>query len=215
MKIESIVSVFIGLLVSVGGVGIAYLWHSRQWVLSAVIILVTALLGWLFRFLAEDQLPARPRTAIVLLELWILFPAAFAMFLAAALVWAGVWLAPHLSDSDFKKESLKTLSGAIAGFLAAFLLKSFEDADGNFLAVHAKKIFQKHYRRKGKDIPEQPQSVVLYFEPESPGERLVNSESYDGISGWGFAARHERARKLAAVLPSAAATATPQATGRP
>lgn len=193
MNSEKAISAFIGLLVSAGGLAIAYFWRSGRPLATLSIVLAFAILGWLSGFVGEEQLPAKPKAAMILLEFWILFPCSIAAPVVAAIIWAGIVLAPSVGDSDAHKELLKTAFATVAGFLTAIALKSFEDADANFLAAHIKKVFQKHYKRCPDGTPVEPAAVVMYFAKDSRGELQVQSEA----KGWGLRARHERARAIA------------------
>jgi hypothetical protein len=193
MNIEKATSAFIGLLVSAGGLGIVYFWRSGRPFATVLIVAAFAILGWLFGFLGEEQLPSRPGAAMVFLEFWILLPCAIASPVVAAIIWAGIMLAPRVGDSDAQKELLKAAFATVAGFLTAVALKSFEDADANFLASHIKKVFQKHYKRCPDTSPMEPAAIVIYFAEDSRGELQVQSDA----KGWGFKARHERARAIA------------------
>lgn len=206
MNIEKATSAFIGLLVSAGGLGIAYFWSSGRPFATLLIVLASAILGWLFGFLGEEQLPAKPKAAMILLEFWILLPCSIASPVVAVIIGAGILLAPRVGDSDAQKELLKAAFATVAGFLTAIALKSFEDADANFLASHIKKVFQRHYKRCLDGTQMEPAATVIYFAEDSRGELQVQSDA----KGWGFKARHERARAIAEEIAEGSSACPPQ-----
>jgi hypothetical protein len=209
--IKTVLSSIPALVVALAGVGIAWFWYHGRWtVVFAVVGL--SVIGLVIDLTGRWLLPARPIGAMRLMESWNLVPGIVAAVASAFLI----VIAVHISSTKGLSTEAKTFVGAATAAFTTFATTSFINLGSSSLtADHVMKIFQKHYKRK--DSTNGNEKRVVWLDPESTPERLVYSPSYTTINGWGFSARHKRAKGLAESLKApgpAAAAASAQTPGK-
>lgn len=185
------------LAVGLAGVGLAWLYYHDLWWLAAVAVIAAVTVGVIVDVCGKRSLPACPVRALYLLECWLLIPLA----LAAAAVAAVIIVTVVLTVPDSTPTATKDLVGAVSTGIATFMTAGFvawsADDKNSTLADHVRDAFYAHYTRPGTPRPD-----AYVFRPESVGERLVFSDEYKGVEGWGRPARITRAKGIATELKS-------------
>jgi hypothetical protein len=181
-------------MVGLAGVGVALLWFYVSKPLAVVPPAVAILLGF-----GADQMTKRklddddPLAAIKWAYGWALIPFAFAIAAAAVVIIVAVALDPGDKPPVRRKEIFSAAAAAVGAFLVAAFIKDAEEADEKWMGARFKKRFQARYRKR---FPRQD------GQPASPAELAVISEADLGFSGWGRAARKQRAEIVASALGS-------------
>lgn len=191
---------FRALLVSLVGVGLAWLWfNDLGWlaVLASVAVLVA---GRLLEGIGRYLLPDYPLWGLRFMELWVITPAMFAAVSAGAIVVLAVQLSVPDTASTAEKELMSSLAAGITGFLTAGFVSWSGDQKDSPVADRIKNNFQEKYKRG--TAGQTGNKGIKYFKADSPGERFVYSEEFRGTSGWGRSARLKRARGIADELRS-------------
>jgi hypothetical protein len=195
-------------LIALGGIGLAIVFFKGGlWCVAAVVVPV-ALLGWMCDLIARKLVLYRyPVLAAWMMELWVLFPAVIAVAAAAAVIVINVNLKPEQGSTlaPEQKEIYSALVTAVTAFLAAYLLKSAEDIDENWIAPHVRAAFIAKYKRDPAPKPREP-NVFYYPVPTSEAdthevEKWVQRETYRGATSWKFSDRHLRAKGVSDALP--------------
>lgn len=172
------------LLVATAAAGLAAAWFWwTPWLLVPVVI-VTLLVGTLLYYGGWGLVRSRPKTAIALMEWWILVPLTLVAIVGALAIGLAVLFEPGTNWSVEQKKVVGAIGGAIAAFLAATWTKSAEEVDTKWLVGRIQKAFEEKY------------SGV--FKSESAGELAV----YSGIAfgDWAYDDRRERANAIADAL---------------
>lgn len=124
---------------------------------------------------------------------WALAPFAWAIGAAAAVIIVAVALDPGKDPPVERKEIFSAAAAALGAFFVAMFVKDAEEADEKWVGSRFKKRFQARF---GNRFPRQP------GQPASRGEQAVKEEAVFGFSGWGAAARKQRATIVKEELPS-------------
>jgi hypothetical protein len=180
------------LAVGLSGVGVALLWFYVSKSLAVVPPAVAVLLGlaadqWTKRKLEDDD----PLAATKWVYGWALVPFALAIAAAGAVIVAAVALDPGDEPPVERKEVFSAAAAAVGAFLVSMFIKNAEEADEKWIGARFKKRFQARFPDR---FPRQP------GQPAPPGELAVKSEADLGFSGWGRAAREQRAKIVAEEL---------------
>jgi len=203
--IGSLSAPFRALAVSLVSVWLAWRWldkdHATPLIVAGLIIFVAYLCNWLGR----ACLPDSPRIALVFLELWIFAPLMLGAITAAAAVIIAVHFSLPSDATPERKETVTALTTALTTFLTTGFISWAGDKDDSRLAKRIQRTFFSKYRRPKTN--ETRVDGVKYFAAGSTGERLVYSDEFAGIEGWGHEARVSRARELALELSSGASDA--------
>jgi hypothetical protein len=175
------------LLIAVGGVGLALLGLRVDWWVPIAFAIVLAAAGYSCSALGKSQLPGKPKTGMLLMQLRFLAPLAWSALAAAAAIWVAIQFEPpeDLKPSIETKQLLSAGAGALTAFLTTAFIKSGEEADEKWIAARVKSAFEEKYQG--------------YFMPGSPGQLAVFSPGWDG-GGWGWPVRYERAKAIADAL---------------
>jgi len=195
------------LLVSMTGVLLAWAWFhdASWWVLPNVRWLIAPCLALALAGLGLEKvgiavLPWYPRLALWLMESWIITPAVIAAITAAV----AVIVAVNLSVSDTATKETKQLAGALSSGIVGFLTSAFiswsGDQNDSTVSNRIRTNFQTKGKFKRRSTGPAVEAGVRYFKASSRGERLVFSEEFEGITGWGLSARWTRAERLAAEI---------------
>lgn len=195
------------LMISLVSVWLASRWlnydHATPLIIAGVIIFVAYLCDWLGR----ACLPDSPRIALVFLELWIFAPLMVGALASAAMVIISVHLSLPEGTTPERKETVGAITTALTTFLTAGFISWIGERDDSRFAERIKRIFYSKYKRPKPDEPRI--EGVKYFQPASRGERLVYSNEYEGIEGWGRGARLHRARELSNEVAAGTSDAPP------
>lgn len=188
------------LAVSLISVWLAGRWLAGERSLPLVVSGVVIILAYLLDWMGNAVLPDSPRLGVALLELWVFAPLMVGATASAAMVVIAVNYAVADTTPAAQKELINTTTAAVASFLTSGFIAWASDKDDSRVAKRIQRAFYAKYKRKtsGTDTV----AGLKYFEPESRGERLVYSEQFEGIEGWGREARHTRAKELSLVLSS-------------
>ncbi|MDQ0474830.1 hypothetical protein [Labrys wisconsinensis] len=203
----AIVALYAGL----GGAFLAYLCLAQHPGWAILLVVIIGGIGHGCDKLGESCFWRRPRTALLLKEVWILLPATVAAAATCILILfkqeLSAW--PIFGPVDTAKDQNALISGpvsdAVVAFVGAIILKAASDADGEWLAPRIAAAFADHYKR---GVPAQTtDEVYLYDDYEgvnAPLDLAVSSDDAPGgLSGWGLAARWARAGVIAGRLPKA------------
>lgn len=179
-RIADLPSWLIGLIIALGGAGLAWLYYEGpfEWYyLAAFVVLVGLLL-----FLAWDgrhRLPEDPKAAVDIFGFRTLATVLLAALGAALVIVIAVEIvAPDPSNPDVE-ELFGALSAALAAALAASLVDVADKIDGP-AAGRAEKAFKAAYRGE--------------FQSGSQGHLAVFSNIEGGREGWAHHVRKERAQ---------------------
>jgi hypothetical protein len=189
-----------GLVVGLAGAGMAWLCFNGLWWAAVLITAAGITIGWLLDWLGATLLPKKPVAAVRVLEWWLVVPATIAAAAGAAVIIITVALAVPDSTPDDTKEIVAALSSGITAFITTAFISWAGDEKDSSLGDHVRDVFQAKY--KPEVPPAERDASLAYFAPESRGLRLVYSEAFAGVEGWGRSARRKRAEELAKVLPA-------------
>lgn len=194
--LEKASSAVVCLAVALSGALIAWLWLTHHPWLAVVPFAALVILGYFGDRAARTRLlPTKPVASVWWMECWIFVPSVAAAFTSGVLIFLGVWLEPSQTATVEQKKLLAAISGALGAFAATLIINAAQDVDVNFMSGHVRKAFQARYKRRVSGASPEPR--VCYLRPDSECERWVFSEDYRDVHGWGWSARHERARKIA------------------
>ena len=196
--LEGLLAPLRAVLVALVGLWLAWQWSEGALLQPALVVLAVFALGYLFELIGRHLLPKRPVAAVFILECWILSPLMLAAAASALVVVAAIALGVPDSAPQTTKELTKVLAAALTAFLTSGFVSWAGEQESSFLARRIQHLFIKKYQRPVTGKLAEP--GVKYFRPESSGERWVQSESFQGISGWGHNARLARARGIAEEL---------------
>lgn len=188
-------------LVSAGlGVVAAWLWFNQHRFAMVTMFVVLFGAAQACDSYARSLLAKYPERAALWLEFWVLLPVALAGVLSGVLILLTVYLEPKEYATVVQKKLLAATMGAVSGVVTTLAIKSLEGADSDLVGSHIKKAFQSIFQRVA-DV-RKPKSGVVYLAPDSYSERLVFSDTFKGISGWGWKSRRRRAAELSQHLTS-------------
>jgi hypothetical protein len=188
-------------LPSLGGVILGlmlYLKGGCFFIYPAIMLFVPLIL----LLIAKSIMHTHPRTAWILIELWIFSAVAVTTFATAFVIWASLDTPVDklLSSSGLDAEHVKAVSGifigAVSTYVALVWTKDIGDAQGvfwpstQFKSAIGKAFMQLH--------PEPNQTERVY-----QASYQKNVDDYGDI-GWGFSARWKRAKVFAEYLRQAA-----------
>jgi hypothetical protein len=186
------------LAISISGVGLAWLWLHDRILLGVIIVVIVLIVGWMADAVGRRRLPDKPVSALAFLELWLLVPSVLSAAAAGALIVLMVKLTVPEGTGTVQKELTGAILAALGGFLTGGLFSWYKDEKDETLANRVQTLFQSKYERQDPTRAQKP--GIRYLPAESDAERLVFSESFQGIEGWGRSARWERAKRLATQL---------------
>ncbi len=176
-----------GLLIALLGVGMAWWIVNVGWLGPIALAVLGFAVGAGCFELGKRKLPNDPKGAVVWMEWSALSPFLLTSFIAAVVVWVGIYLEPDTNATVENKKLLGGLSGAVTAFLGAAFVKASEDTDTNWVASEVKAAFQDQYTDT--------------FRPGTNGYRAIYSPEIEGITEWvGRSSRTERARMVAEAL---------------
>lgn len=174
------------LAVGLGGVTAALLWFYVSRPLALIPPVAALALGYGTDYLAGRALKNDdPVGATKWIYGWALAPFAWAVAAAAAVIIVAVELDPGKEPPVERKEIFSAAAAALGAFFVAMFVKDAEDADEKWVGNRFKKRFQGVF---GNRFPRQPGQGSA-----SRGEQAVKEEAVFGFSGWGAAARKQRA----------------------
>jgi hypothetical protein len=184
-------------LVAACGVGLARMYYAGLGIMAALLAAIILLLCYGAVAAGKGSLPADPVAAVRLMSVWSIAQALLATAAAAAVIIVtieGSTLGAQESasaDALVSKELAASLTSAVTAFIAGAVVGVGKGADEE-LGERIKHEFHNAYGRAPVDGDTNPD--VHYFNPGSRGEQLVYSDL--PVTGWGRAARKERARRL-------------------
>lgn len=184
------------------GVYLAELWYQGAIVPLLVLILIPFGVAYACFYVGRSLLDRKPTGGLVLMEVWILAPLIIAVIAVGATVILAVELAVPAGASSVQKELAGTISAALAVFLTSSFVAWTEDQDTSRIASKIRDAFWSKVKRRRTDGEER--AGVLYVEAGSVAERLIYSNLFHGLTGWGLATRWKRANRLREELLKAA-----------
>lgn len=179
-----------GLVAAVLGVLLAYLWFNMpeiRWLPIAVVV-VLAVLGWLFRRYGKSRIRTNPIGSIVFLEAWALTVLALGAAGAAVAIVLAVFLSDLTPDGtpSATKELLSAAVAAVTAFSAAVLIKGLDD----FGEELGKTIAGAFVSALQQCVPATPEGAA------TEEYRALYSSQFGGEEGWDRKARRVRAAAL-------------------
>ncbi len=201
---------FQAMVVALAGAGTAWLFLKGHWEPAVLGALAVVAIGVACDQVGKAVLPKHPVLAVYLFEGWLLIPLAVAVLASAALIIVAIKAALPEKNAAGEPTSTETeeLVGAVSAGITAFLTAGFVswagDEKDSRLADHVKGRFEDKFTRPGVAKP-----GARVFAAGSDGEQWVYSGEFEGIEGWGWAARQKRAREIAAELESGASDPRP------
>jgi hypothetical protein len=170
------------LLVGSVGAGLAVLGFYHSWWPVLVGVISLALFGITGYTIGRLRLREHPISGLRLVAVGILVPAAFAVAAVVLGIFLAVQFEPNETGSVESKKLRSATVGSMSAFLTAAFLKAFDDPDKDIFAGRLQKDLDKAFRGR--------------FEPESPGQKAVYAENWQGYFGWGLAASRARVRVI-------------------
>lgn len=176
-------------VVTVLGVGLAWLGITVGWWILPVPVLLGIVVGWRACRHGERLVPDAPEEAVRWMEWSVLLPGAVAVAVQALLIALGIRLGGSKSASSVEIRELQTATvGAVATFLVVTFVRAAEEADERWVGKKVQEAFQRAMERYWR------------FPAGSDGEKAVHSDGWKGLYGWGRDARRGRAREVAKAL---------------
>jgi hypothetical protein len=186
-------------LVAILGVAIAL--AAQKAGLGIALITITGIfaIGLVADRMANAQLPARPKTAILLFTIWGLCPGiAAATFIAVTIFLNSAFSPDELGAKGLDKQMVTTTLTAISALLTALCIKMMDDADEKVIGEHVRRAFFNRFRdSEDAEVPHDVYPVIL---GKSPVADLVFANSIGDDEGWGSQARWMRAKRIAAAM---------------
>ena len=179
------------LLVALLGALLAWLWFQGERLAPALVAATLVLAAIVSQVVGARSLPAHPVRARWLLEAFVLAQVVLATVAAAVVIVVAVGLAAPTGATEETKELLSAVATGITTFVTAMLVGD-DDADAA-LGERIMSSFQSHYERDQNER----EVGIYYLKAESQAERWVFSDSYGGVTGWGWRARGKRVSELA------------------
>jgi len=146
-----------------------------------VTVIVLAGLGFALEAAGRGLLSKDAVVGVRLMNGWLMFLIGVGALFVSACVAFAIGFEPVNATIPQKKFGAAMVT-AITAFVGGVLLKGLEDVDANYLAPRARKAFQCTF--KGK------------FEMGSDAQLAVFANEWNTHSGWGWAARVARARRV-------------------
>ncbi len=180
----------------ISGAALAWLWISGHPVWAMALPACSLAAGWVFSWWGRRAPPQDPVRAVRCFEGRLLIHLGGGALAAGVPALATVVLTVSEGASAREKLLPGVLALAVGGF---FLAVGVKGRDPNrLIGLYVSKQFQRRYRRPKPGQPAEPGTI--YFPAGSPGELLVHDERAQGLDGWTFKARQERARQLRALI---------------
>lgn len=211
---SSLLLAFPAFLIAAFGVALALVTFTIGWQTAVAVAVAVAVAGGAADALGRKRfLPQRPVAATWLMEAWILLPGAIAALATALLIHLNVKLKPG-DESGLSHEDRQILSAcltAITAFVTASFIKAADDTETNWVAPHIRGAFYAKYKQ-APETGSTPDPSVFYFAlGESEVEKWVYRDAYADVKGWGWKARHRRAKGVADALKTEQSTPRPAA----
>jgi hypothetical protein len=208
----SLLLAFPAFVIAAVGVALAVLTFTIGWQTAVGIGVGVALAGAAADTVGRKcLLPRRPVVGVWLMEAWILLPGAIAALATALLIHLNVRLKPG-DESGLSHEDKQILSAcltAITAFVTATFIKAADDTETNWVAPHIRDAFYAKYQQPPVTGSRDPS--VFYFKlGDSEVEKWVHRDTYGGVKGWGWKARHRRAKGVADALKTEQSAPLPQ-----
>lgn len=168
------------LLVALAAVGAASLYLFVEWTWSVAFLALLMVTGLALDRVGRQRVLIDPVSSVLLLEWWVLFPAALAALVLALGLLGSVLLA--VPTDPTAAALFKATIAALTGFGLAIAVKRMEDADA-LVGKHVRKVFEESFGPR--------------FTPGSDGQRAVYESEYNqDVIGWGSSERRARAKVL-------------------
>jgi hypothetical protein len=182
-----ILSALPALVVGILSVACAWLYFQSEWkilALTLTIEILGVLVGIVCYFGGPRMLPNRPVFAVYLMDGWILAPMMLAILVGSTIIYLGVWLEPP-KNASVETENIRAAAfAALSGFLTTAFIDRVTGADKDWVGAPIRRAFFAAYDRSAHPLPRTPEKWVFSEDP------------VQGVTGWGFKARHIRARKV-------------------